>query len=114
MPDVPWLKKQETLILTESTGKMSYLLLVRDAREELTGDGRKAVPDQTFVENNGIRTVMALGGRYLNETCIVMLLFTKEELAREEATKFTTLVNTIKSATMKPVMAGRILHEPST
>ena len=43
MTDVPWLKRQETLILKESTGKMSYLLMVKDARTELTSDGRKAV-----------------------------------------------------------------------
>ncbi len=112
MSDVPWLKKQETLILKESTGKMSYLLMVKDARTELTGDGRKAVPDQAFVNDNNVRTVLALGGRYLNATSLVMVLFTTEDLTQEQANKFTTLVNTIKAATMKPVMAGKILFEP--
>lgn len=111
MNDVPWLKRQDTLILTESMGKMSSLLLVDDARTDRAGNGEKAVPDQAFVEENGIRSVLALGGRYLNGTCIVMVLFTREELTPEHATKFTTLVNTIKSATMKSVMAGKILAE---
>lgn len=114
MPDIPWLKKQETLILTASTGKMSYLLMVGDAREELTSAGQKAIPDQSLVKDNSVRTVLALGGRYLNGTCIVMLLFTKEQLTQEQATKFTTLVNTIKSATMKAVMAGQILQASTT
>ena len=114
MTDGPWLKRQETLILTESTGKMSYLLMVKDARTELTSDGRKAVPDQAFVDENNVRTVLALGGRYLNATSLVMVLFTTENLSQEQATKFTTLVNTIKTATMKPVMAGKILFAPPT
>jgi hypothetical protein len=112
MTDVPWLKRSETLILKESTGKMSYLLMVKDARTELTSDGRKAVPDQAFVGENNVRTVLALGGRYLNATSLVMVLFTTEELTQEQATKFTTVVNTIKTATMKAVMAGKILLEP--
>ena len=114
MNDVPWLKRQETLILTETMGKMSYLLMVEDARTELTSDGLKAVPDQVFVDENNVRAVLALGGRYLNGTSMVMVLFTTEELTREQATKFTTLVNTIKTATMKPVMAGKILFAPPT
>ena len=43
-----------------------------------------------------------------------MVLFTTENLSQEQATKFTTLVNTIKTATMKPVMAGKILFAPPT
>lgn len=109
LTDVPWLTRQETLILTEATGKMSCLLLVEDARTELAGDGSKAVPDQDFVESHGVRTVLALGGRYLNGTCVALVLFTKERLHLDQATKFTTLLNTIKTATMKAVMSGRIL-----
>ena len=114
MNDAPWLKRQETLILTETTGKLSYLLMVKDARMELTSDGVKAVPDQSFVDENNVRAVLALGGRYLNGTSMVMILFTTEELTHEQATKFTTLVNTIKPATMKPVMTGKILFAPPT
>ncbi len=105
--DVPWLQRQKTLILTETLGKMSHLLVVDDARTTRTSDGYPMVPDQTFVAQNGIRTVLALGGRYLNGISIALILFTREQIAREQATKFTTLVNTIKTTTMKAVMAGR-------
>ncbi len=107
--DVPWLKKQQTLILTETSGKMSHFLLVEDARSARTGDGLPMVPDKKFVDENGVRTVLALGGRYLNGTSIAMVLFTREHLTHEHATKFATLVNTRKAATMKAVMAGNIL-----
>ena len=114
MTDVPWLKRRETLILQESTGKMSYLLMVKDARTELASNGRKAVPDQAFVNENHVRAVLAFGGRYSNATSLVMVLFTTEDVTQEQASKFTTLVNTIKTVTMKQVMAGKILFAPLT
>lgn len=110
--DVPWLKRQGTLVLTETMGKMSSMIRVEDARTETTSRGEKAVPDQGFVEDHHIRTVLAMGGRYLNGACIVMLLFTTETLSQEQATRFTTLVNHIKTATMKQVMVGNVLDLP--
>lgn len=113
LTDVPWMTKQETLIVKEATGKMSSLLLVEDARTETAGDGSKAVVDQQFVHDHGVRTVMTLGGHYLNGTCVALVLFTTEHLTWEQASKFTTLLNTIKTATMKAVMNGRILEAPA-
>lgn len=107
--DLPWLKRQETLMLTETTGKMSHLILVEDARTTVASDGSKAVPDQDFVADHGVRSVMAMGGRYLNGGSLVVVLFTTESLSREQATKFPTIVNTMKTATMKAVMATNVL-----
>lgn len=107
--DLPWLKRQETLVMTETTGKMSQLILVEDARTTLTSNGAKAVADQELVVELGVRSVMAMGGRYLNGASLVVVLFTTESLSQEQATKFPTLVNAIKSATMKAVMATRML-----
>ena len=107
--DLPWLKRQETLIMTETTGKMSHLVLVEDASTTVTSSGAKAVPDQDFVADHGVRSVMAMGGRYLNGASLVLVLFTTESLSEEQATKFPTIVNTIKTATMKTVMATKML-----
>ena len=63
---------------------------------------------------NNVRTVLARGGRYLNATSLVLVLFTTEDLTQEQATKFTTLVSAIKTATMTPVLAGKILFAPPT
>ncbi len=104
-----WSRKQETLARIETAGGMSQLLHVSDARTMRSSDGRPAVPDQDFVADNGVRTVLVLGGSYLNGCVIALILFTTELLTEEQSAKFTPLVNTIKSATMKPVMAGRIL-----
>ena len=105
----PWLEKQSTLALKETVGKMSLLLYVDDARTALSSDGNRIVPAQEFVESNGIRTVLALGGSYLNGTTIALLLFTRERLSKEQSAKFTPLINSIKSATMRVVMGCKIL-----
>lgn len=107
--DVPWLERQETLMMTQTTGKMSQLIVVEDARTTVTSSGSKAVRDQDFVVENGIRSVLAMGGRYLNGGSLVAVLFTTESLNQDEATKFATLVNTIKTATMKAVMRADVL-----
>lgn len=107
--DLPWLKRQETLIMTETTGKMSHLILVEDAATTLASNGVKAVADQDFVAEHGVRSVMAMGGRYLNGASLVVVLFTTESLNQEQTAKFPTIVNAMKSATMKAVMATKML-----
>ena len=109
MLDLPWLEEQRTLVMVNTMGKMSQLVYVGDARTTLAGDGQKAVFDQKFVDTYGVRTVLALGGSYLNGTVVVLMLFTNEELVEEQVTKLTPLVNTIKAATMQQVMDSKIV-----
>ena len=109
MSSLPWLKRQETLMMTDTTGGMSRLILVEDARTTQSSDGSKAVVDQAFVVDNGVRSVMAMGGSYLNGSALVLVLYTTESLSHEQATKFPTIVNTMKTATMKAVMSTKLL-----
>ena len=106
---VAWLKKQNTLIMLKTVGDMAHLIYVEDARTALTSDGFKVIPSQDFVQAHDIRTVLALGGSYLNGTALAILLFTTEHFTEGQAAKFTPLVNTIKSTTMKVVMNSKIL-----
>jgi len=107
--DVPWLEKQNTLIMLKTVGQMAQLIYVEDARTARTSDGYHLIPSQDFVQAHDIRTVLALGGSYLNGTALALLLFTTEHFTEAQAAKFTPLVNTIKSATMKAVMNSKIL-----
>lgn len=109
MTSLPWLKKQETLIMKDRMGKMSRIIHILDARTEKTSGGHQAVPAQEFVQTHGIRAVLAMGGSYLNGTFISLVLFTTEQVREEESTKFTPLINTIKTATMNVVMDCKIL-----
>ena len=89
--------------------KMAQLIYVEDARTARTSDGFHVIPSRDFVQAHDIRTVLALGGSYLNGTAMALLLFTSEDFTEAQAAKFAPLVNTIKSTTMKVVMNCRIL-----
>lgn len=105
-----WVEKQRTNIVVRSLGRMARILYVEDAATALTGDGFKVVPDQDFVTANSVRTVVGLAGAYLNRTIVTILLFTSEHIPQERIEKFMPIVNSFKTATMKPVMGGRFFE----
>jgi hypothetical protein len=95
-------------MVVRSMGQMARVLYVEDAREVDTGDGFKVVPDQDFVVENGVRTVLGLGGAYLDRTIVTVILFTNELIPHGRVEKLMPLVHGFKVATMKNVMQGRI------
>lgn len=72
-----WVDKQELRIVVKSFGRMGRVLYVEDAATARTSDGFNIVPDQEFVAANGIKTIVGLGGAYLNRSIVAALLFTR-------------------------------------
>jgi hypothetical protein len=105
-----WLDTKDTGIVVKTLGTVAGVFYVREAATSVDEKGRKIVPAQDFVSANGIRTVFGLGGSYLNSTCIILILFTRELMERAEVERFMPLVNTIKTVTMSPVMRGQIFE----
>jgi hypothetical protein len=103
-----WVQKQEANMVVTSMGRMARVLYVEDALESRTGDGFDVIPDRSFVEENGVRTVLALGGAYLNGTIVAVVLFTSERVPPDRVEKLMPVVHGFKIATMKAVMQGRI------
>jgi hypothetical protein len=103
-----WVEKQKLNMVVRSMGQMARVLYIEDAREVLTGDGFKVVPDQDFVVENEVRTVLGLGGAYLDRTIVAIVLFTSEHVPQGRVEKLMPLVHGFKVATMKNVMQGRI------
>ncbi len=103
-----WVEKQKLNMVVRSMGQMARVLYVEDAREVDTGDGFKVVPDQDFVVENGVRTVLGLGGAYLDRTIVTVILFTNELIPHGRVEKLMPLVHGFKVVTMKNVMQGRI------
>ncbi len=103
-----WVQKQERNMTVTSMGRMARVLYVEDASESRTGDGFDVIPDRSFVEENGVRTVLALGGAYLNGTIVALVLFTSERVPQDRVEKLMPVVHGFKIATMKAVMQGRI------
>ena len=105
-----WVDKQELRIVVKSFGRMARVLYVEDAATARTSDGFHIVPDQEFVAANGIKTIVGLGGAYLNRSIVLALLFTNEIIRRRAVEKFMPLINTFKVATMKLVSDRRIFE----
>ncbi len=94
-----------------SMGQMARVLYVEDALETRTGDGFDVIPDRSFVESNKVRTVLALGGAYLNGTIVAVVLFTNERVAADRVEKLLPVVHGFKIATMKAVMRGSVFAD---
>ena len=107
---IEWVEKQKTRIMVKSFGTMARVLYVEDAATTKTSDGFKLIPDQDFVKENGVKTVIGLGGAYLNRSVVMALLFTNESIPRRTAEKFMPVINTFKIATMKHVAEGRVFE----
>lgn len=103
-----WVQKQDQNMIVTSMGKMARVLYVEDALGTRTGDGFEVIPDRSFVEENGVRTVLALGGAYLNGTIVAVVLFTNERVPPDRVEKLLPVVHSFKIATMKAVMGGAI------
>lgn len=103
-----WLDTHDTKIVVKTLGRIAGVFYVREAATGVDEQGRMIVPAQGFVRDHGIKTVFGLGGSYLNGTCVILILFTREVMERAEVEKFMPLVNTIKSATQSLVMRDKI------
>jgi hypothetical protein len=103
-----WVEKQGLHMVVRSVGQMARVLYVEDARKAVTSDGFMIVSDQDFVVQHGVKTVIALGGAYLDRTVVGIVLFTRELIPQDRVEKMLPLVHAFKTATMKDVMQARI------
>jgi hypothetical protein len=105
-----WLDTKDTGIVVKTLGRIAGVFYVREAATSVDEQGRKIVPAQDFVSANGIQTVFGLGGSYLNSTCVILILFTRELMERSQVERFLPIVNTIKTVTMSQVMRDQIFE----
>jgi hypothetical protein len=102
-----WVQKQERNMIVTSMGKMARVLYVEDALQSRTGDGFDVIPDRSFVTENRVRTVLGLGGAYLNGAIVAVVLFTSELVPQDRVEKLMPVMHGFKIATMKGVMQGK-------
>jgi hypothetical protein len=103
-----WVQKQERQMIVTSMGQMARVLYVADALATRTADGFDVIPDRSFVTENRVRTVLGLGGAYLNGTIVAVVLFTSELVPQDRVEKLMPVMHGFKVATMKAVMQGKI------
>ncbi len=105
---IGWMEKQKSKILVTSLGKMARMIYVHDAATDLTGGGVKTVAVQNFVWDHDVKTVIGIGGSYVNRSFVSIMIFTNETVTAEMAKKFMPLVNTFKTVTTAQVMNRKI------
>jgi hypothetical protein len=94
-------------MIVTSMGRMARVLYVEDALQSRTGDGFDVIPDRSFVTENRVRTVLGLGGAYLNGAIVAVVLFTSELVPQDRVEKLMPVMHGFKIATMKGVMQGK-------
>jgi hypothetical protein len=105
-----WVEKQESRIVVKSFGRMARVLYVEDAATTRTSDGFNVVPEREFVSENGVKTVVGLGGAYLSGSIVTAIFFTNELVPKRTVERFMPVINTFKVATMKLVAERRFFE----
>ncbi len=103
-----WVQKQQGNMIVNSMGRMARVLYVENAVSARTADGFYVVPDRDFVAGNGVRTVVGLGGAYLNGTLVAVVLFTSELVPEDRVERLMPVLHGFKVATMKLVMQRKL------
>jgi hypothetical protein len=99
----------ETGIVVQSLGSAAGLFYVDDARRAVDSRGRPIIAAQSFVEENGVRTVFGFGGAYATvRNFMAAVLFTSEDVPRAQAERFMRLANTFKAVTLRAASRGNV------
>lgn len=97
----------KTLVARLLSAGLGGVFHVPDAAVTADRDG-EIIPAQDFVSSYNVRAVFGVAGNYMAGLSVAVLLFTKEDLAREDARHFLALVNEFKASTMGLVRSGRL------
>lgn len=86
-------------VVQDAIGTTAGLYHVLDAAGEVDRQGRKVIPHQDFVKRYGVRSVFGIGGAFLGSLVLVLIFFSRDKVAREEAELQLPLLNLFKTVT---------------
>lgn len=99
----------DTNIITKTMGTTTRLFYVPDARTTVDKQGRKIIAAQDFVTKYNVKTVFGFGAGYITgKTFFILIVFSRENLDKDQAERFTPLAGPFKIATFSMVSQGRI------
>jgi hypothetical protein len=107
-PDSQWAGPEAaTDIIIKSMGRMGAVCHVPDAATSRDRRERLIVPAQDLVRAHQIKSVIGIGGAYMDGTVCAFMLYTRESVRREQAERLMPMINYFKMATMFLVNAGK-------
>lgn len=99
----------DTDIITKAVGTTTRLFYVPDAKTTVDKQGRKIIAAQDFVAKYDVGTVFGVGAGYITgKTFFVFIVFTRENLKKDQAERFTPLAGPFKIATFNMVSQDRV------
>ena len=109
--DLAWIDNPTSDLSRALVGGFNGVFFVQDAATAKDAKSNFVIPAQPFVAQQKIKTVFGMGGFYMQGTMVAIILFTREQLSRMQAERFSALSGILKVATNTHVVAGR-LFEP--
>jgi hypothetical protein len=108
---IDWIDKADTKIVANVFKNISGVFYVKDAETEVDSKGRKIIPAQDFVIEEGVKSVFGIGGCYVNTSLFfTSIIFLRESIEKRVAEQFEFHANKFKIATIGPVVKGRIFE----
>lgn len=101
-----------SIVSRRMLGGKNGTFYVANAATAADHQGRSIIPSKEFVSRYGIRTVFGMGGAYINETLVVAIVFTNEELDRDQINSYPTLISHFKMSTARALFEGRVFRAP--
>ena len=106
---IDWIDSQDTDLVAKTFENLSGVFFVKDAGKEVDIQGRKIIAAQDFVEQEDVKTVFGIGGCYMgSSTFFTTILFSRDSMEKELASRFMLQANKFKTATLDLVNEGRI------
>jgi len=106
---IDWIDTNDTKLVTKTFKDLNGVFFVRDAATEEDNKGRKIIAAQDFVEEEKVKTVFGVGGRYLGTSLFFTnIVFVREFLDKDRVERFMLQANKFKTATLRLVNKGKI------
>lgn len=106
---IDWIDSNDTELVARTFENLSGVFHVQEAETEVDNQGRKIIAAQDFVESEGIKTVFGIGGAYMGTSLFfTTIIFLREVLEKEDASRFMFQANKFKAATLDLVDEDKI------
>lgn len=104
-----WIGKDDSSLVEKTMGGLTGLFYVADAKTDTDHEGRKIISAQDFVNTYNVKTVFGFGGGFTTQNrFMVCLFFTKENVDKNKARLFSSLIGSFKSKVLPLVRQEKI------
>jgi hypothetical protein len=109
--EIDWVDKSDTGLVIDTFKSISGVFYVKDAKTEIDHKGRKIIAAQDFVEEEKVKTVFGVGGKYLKTSLFfTTIIFLRESIEEKITDNFTLQASKFKIATTGLIHEGKMFN----